>query len=421
MRKTYFSFIHCADLHLDSPFEGIHSISPNIAEVLRVATFKAFDNLIDLAIRRKVDFIIIAGDVYDGADRSLRAQWRFHQALGRAVESGIQCFLVHGNHDPLSSWEAGLSIPPGAHRFDGERVDYITAKRGNEELARIYGISYPSREIRYNLVDQFPKDRNQIFSIGVLHCNVGGSPEHDNYAPCTLDDLISCNMDYWALGHIHTRSILRENRPWIIYPGNTQGRSVRETDARGCYLVKVGDSGIAEAEFLPTDVVRWAIEKIYIDNFSNMDHLMDVLYQKRENIRSSSSGRPVILRFYIYGRGDLHRELGKQVSDITASLRDGEEERKQFVWVESIQVQTRPAIDISQRRQVEDFVGEFLKATEDLRKSQDACSKIRGILNDIPGFSVIADQIECFSENDLLSILDESEITGLDMLLSGED
>jgi DNA repair exonuclease SbcCD nuclease subunit len=129
------NFVHCADLHLDSPFEGIHALEPDIASALRDATFRAFENVVNLAIREKADFLIIAGDVYDGADRSLRAQLRFRDTLRKAIENNIQCFVVHGNHDPLSGWEAGLIMPEGVHRFGGNDVEQFTVKRGSEDLA----------------------------------------------------------------------------------------------------------------------------------------------------------------------------------------------------------------------------------------------------------------------------------------------
>ena len=422
MKNALFSFIHCADLHLDSPFEGLHAVSPTIANVLRDATFRSFENVIDIAIREKVDFLIIAGDVYDGADRSLRAQWRFHQALRHAVESGLQCFVAHGNHDPLSGWEAGLILPDGVHRFDGNNVECAFARRNGETLAHIHGISYPSREIRENLALKFPtKEKNAPFSIGLLHCNVGGYSEHDNYAPCNLDDLLKCDMDYWALGHVHTRQVLNEIEPYIIYPGNTQGRSVRETGERGCYFVKVDDTGTATAEFVPTDVVRWFIEEVSISGVDSVDVLIEILLGKKEEVRSKVGSCNSILRLHLIGRGDLHKNLRRSETEIISVLREGEEERRQFVWVESVQFNTRPAVDIQNRLQVEDFVGEFLKASESLRSDADVESAMHKLLSDPNDHSIIADQLESLTREDLLSILEDAEMVGLDWLLKEEE
>lgn len=419
MKTIPFSFVHCADLHLDSPFEGVHAVAPNIAEVLRNATFQAFGNVIDLAIQEHVDFLIIAGDVYDGADRSLRAQWRFYQALGRAADSGIQCFVTHGNHDPLSGWEAEISVPERVHRFGGD-VDRIVAKRGDEELAYVYGISYPSRDINENLARRFSPEGSAPFAIGVLHCNVGGTPDHDNYAPCTIDDLVACGIDYWALGHIHAGRILREREPCIIYPGSTQGRSVRELGERGCYLVKVDETGHIKTQFVPTDVVRWFIEDVDISDLATLGDLVTALTYMRDEVRHRADGRSAVLRFRLTGRGEVHRDLRNQESEIVSVLREGELEKSEPVWVESIENHTRPAVDLPQRRQVEDFVGEFLRAAEELRSKPDTVSIIRRLLKGPTEHSIIADQLDSLEDDQLLSILDDAETLGLDLLLEGK-
>jgi len=417
-----FSFIHCADLHLDSPFEGIHAAEPCVADVLREATFKAFNNIIDLAIREHVDFIIIAGDVYDGANRSLRAQLQFRDGLCRAIRNGIQCFITHGNHDPLSGWEAGLKMPDGVHRFGGEHVEQAVVKRNNEELAYIYSISYPVRDVRENLVPRFQRRTEAPFAIGVLHCNVGGDPSHDNYAPCTIDDLIKARMDYWALGHIHARKVLSKHEPCIIYPGNTQGRNTRELGARGCYVVRVDTAGRIIPEFVATDVVRWFVKEVDIARLSTLNDLLDELYRIREEIRAQAEGRAAVLRLRLIGRGDLHAELRRIEAerDLMLPLREGEMERLDFVWLESIQMTTRPSIDIAQRRMAEDFVGDFLRAVERLRKQPDMGKIMRELLTNRPEHRIISRQISQLSDTDLLSILEEAEILGLDQLLGEE-
>ena len=417
------TFVHCADLHLDSPFEGIHALEPDIASILRDATFKAFDNVVNLAICKKADFLIIAGDVYDGADRSLRAQLRFRDGLRKAIENNIQCFVAHGNHDPLSGWEAGLIMPEGVHRFGGKDAEQFTIRRGSEDLAYIYGISYPVRNVQENLVPRFKPEVSAPFTIGVLHCNVGGDPSHDNYAPCVVDDLVNCRIDYWALGHIHTRKVLSDSAPCIVYPGNTQGRSVRELGARGCYHVRVDETGRVKTEFVATDLIRWSTKKVDITDLDTVDDLLSALYKSREEARSQAEGRAVVLRLRLIGRGDLHSKL-KRVEpdrDLAKVLREGESERSDFVWMESIEVATRPPIDITKRRGVEDFVGYFLRAAERLRKQSKAESDILELLKGKPENRVIANQIDHLSDTDLLSILDDAETLGLDQLIGEEE
>jgi len=417
-----FTFVHCADLHLDSPFVGLHALAPEISGVLREATFKAFNNVVDLAIRQEAKILIVAGDVYDGTDRSLRAQLHFRDALRRAVDAGIQCCVAHGNHDPLSGWEAGLKMPAAVHRFSGEEVERVSVRAGGETVAHVYGLSFPVREVRENLAGRFRRDADGPFAIGVLHCNVGGNPQHDNYAPCTIEDLVACGMDYWALGHVHTRQVLRESLPCIVYPGNTQGRSLREEGARGCYLVRVDTAGGVRQEFVPTDVVRWYVDEVDISGLNTMDDLLQALAATVDQARARADGRGAIMRVRVTGRGDLHGTL-KRVEpdrDLARPLREGEGGREDFVWVESVEVATRPALDLDQRRQVEDFTGDFLRAAERLRTAGDPGDALREVLAKRPEQRLIANELSRLSDADLLDLLSESEILGLDYLLRDE-
>ncbi len=424
MAEPGFSFIHCADLHLDSPFEGIHAAAPEIAQVLREATFTAFDRVIDLAISEGVDFIIIAGDVHDGENRSLRAQLRFRDGLRQAAAAGITTFVALGNHDPLSGWEAKLKLPGQVRRFGGERVECFVAERHGEPLAQVYGISYPVKEVNTNLVPGFRRESGQPFAIGVLHCNVGGDPNHDNYAPCGLEDLVETRLDYWALGHIHARRILKEQAPCIVYPGNTQGRSWREMGPRGCYLVRVEAGGRITPRFVATDVVRWVAQEVDIGNLDTWDDLLDGLARVREEARAGADGRAAVLQVRLTGRGELHRELARRIdpeSDLAGPLREGEPERADFVWLESVQNRTRPPLDLAQRRGVQDFVGDFLNAAEYVRRRENPAAWLLEVLRQRPEHRVIAAQLEHLSEADLLALLNEAEIFGLDQLLPEEE
>ena len=419
-----FSFVHCADLHLDSPFEGIQAAAPAIAAVLREATFTAFDRIIDLAIEEAVDFIVVAGDVHDGENRSLRAQLRFRDAIRKAGDAGLRCFVAHGNHDPLSGWEAHLTMPAQAVRFGGQGVECFTVQRHGVTLAHLYGISFPVREVTANLATGFRRDPGAPFAIGVLHCNVGGDPNHDNYAPCGVEDLAAAAMDYWALGHIHARKILRAEEPCIVYPGNPQGRSRREMGARGCYLVRVDAARRITPTFVATDVVRWYAQDLDIGLLATWDDLLDELTRVRDEVRAGAEGRAAVLRLNLTGRGELHRELARKIDlerDLAEPLREGEPERPDFVWVESVRNRTRPPLDLDQRRLVQDFVGDFLNAAQDLRGQANAGAGLREVLAQRPEHRIIAAALEQFADDELLTILNDAEILGVDQLLPEEE
>jgi len=419
-RKLPFRFLHCADLHLDSPFEGVHVLDPKVATHLREATFKAFDRVVELALCRHVDLLIVAGDVYDGADKSLRAQLKFRDALTRAAQAGIRSFVVHGNHDPLDGWDAGLSLPDGVHRFGGQHVECVSVERDGVPIADVYGISFKHRDVRDNLAARFQRRGEAPFAIGVMHANVGGDPRHDNYAPCTQDDLKAARMDYWALGHIHQTQVVREDQPCIVYPGNTQGRSIRETGPRGCYVITVGEAGEIEREFVETDVIRWFDERVDVSGIQTIDALLDHAGELCEDARRRADGRGAVIRLRLVGRSELHAGLHRREVDLATVLREREVDRPDFVWVESVQRTTRPPIDVAHRRSVEDFVGDFLRAAEGLRNQPNGMSGVRALLRKRPESAAIAGQLDQLTDADLQNVLDEAETLGLDFLLGGE-
>lgn len=363
-----FSFVHAADLHLDSPFTGVTATSPAVAELLRRATFDAFEQLIDLCLGRRVDFLLVAGDVYDGADRSLRAQLRFRDGLARLAAAGIRSFVVHGNHDALDGWSSALEWPAGVHVF-GERLETVAVERDGAPLARVSGISYPRRQEERNLAALFGgAPSGGAFHIGLLHANVGGNTQHDPYAPCEVADLLDRGIDYWALGHVHSRQILRRERPFAVYPGNLQGRHMRETGERGCVVVTVYGDAVA-IDFAAVDAVRWEWVEVDIGGAETMDALETAVDEALSRAASTTADRPLLCRLRLTGRGPLHRDLRR--SDAVAALLERGRERwaeaRPLVWVEAIDVACRPEVDLAARRAGQDLTAEVLRAADDWR------------------------------------------------------
>ncbi len=359
-----FRFVHAADLHIDSPFTGLLEVAPEIAERLQDATFQAFRNLIDLCIREKVAFLVIAGDVYDGADRSVRAQLRFRDGLARLQENGIPSFIAHGNHDPLDGWASSIEMPGSATIFGSEPSWADARDRDGTLLARVQGVSYPTRVMEENLALRFaapPPDG--VFSIGVLHCNVGGNVAHDNYAPCSVDDLATVGIDYWALGHVHARQILSEQAPAIVYPGNLQGRHVNEPGPRGAVVVDVDVAGRIETRFVPLDVVRWQILEIDIQGLDGIDNLLGAVGGHVEAARAEADGRDLVCRVRLTGRGSLHEDLahGDTLDHVLEEAQAQAALGPSLTWVERIEDATRPDLDIDGMAERDDFAGGVLR------------------------------------------------------------
>jgi len=372
-----FSFIHAADLHLDSPFSSLSQGNPELAAVLRSATFQAFDNIVQLCLDKQVDFFLVAGDVYDGADRSLRAQVKFRDGLKRLSDAGIQSFVVHGNHDPLSGWSSTLEWPKGAHLFQ-DHLETFSAEQDGKVIALIQGISYPERDEHRNLSELFNRTADS-FHIGLLHANVGNDTGHEPYAPCSIEDLIRSDMDYWALGHVHRRKKLSPESPPIIYPGNTQGRNIRETGEKGCYLVKVDENHEIETEFFAEDVIRWISRDISIEGIQSEQELINTLVKACNHISESSSGHDSIARISLIGNGPIYGVLRSPnvLSDLFEIVQETGYSYAPFVWVEKIGLEAGPEIDISELMSRRDFLGELLRYSKDLSEDNNIIELLR--------------------------------------------
>ncbi|MFC5529178.1 metallophosphoesterase family protein [Cohnella yongneupensis] len=362
-----FTFMHAADLHLDSPFKSLAKAPEAVRSRLREATFAALRRLVDAAKREKVDFVVLSGDLYDAADRSLRAQLRLQRALTELTEQGIEVFAVHGNHDPESGRQAMLDPPPGLFVFGSDDVGCLPAHaRGGEVVANVYGISYPNAAVTDNLALRFVRSEGATFHIAVLHANVDGDPAHDNYAPCRLDELVAAGFDYWALGHVHGRRVLHEY-PHVVYPGNLQGRSIRETDSKGAYIVKVSSTGGVEMKFVDVADVLWRESVISIAGIEREQELKERLLAAVEEMRMSSQGRPVVARLRLEGRGALHERLLEPsvAEEWLAELRDWvgapDDAEGDWLWPEAIAVRTSSLLRLEAAAEEEGFVGEMLR------------------------------------------------------------
>lgn len=334
-----FSFVHAADLHLDTPFTGLWRLPERIREQIKDSTFLAYDRLVDFCIQNCVDFLLLAGDIYDSSNRSLRAQLHFREGLVRLAEHGIATFIVHGNHDPLDGYRAVLDWPESAHFFSGNEVEGIPFSKAGKEVARIYGMSYLTNNVTDNLAKKFQKVPGTAFNIGLLHSNVGGVSTHSNYAPCQLDDLVQSQFDYWALGHIHARQVLRAAHPTVIYPGNIQGRNRKEAGEKGCYLVTVNDYGETQYSFHALDVVRWMELQLDLSDCLTEEELIGRVDGVIEECRESTEGRPVIIQLTLTGVTPLTPLLMQEafLEDLADQYR---QTQSPFCWVQSIHVQT---------------------------------------------------------------------------------
>jgi exonuclease SbcD len=361
-------FVHCADLHLDTPFRGLSDVAPEVGKALNEATFQSFKNIIDLAIQETVDFVVIAGDVYDSADRGLSAQFKFQKGMQRLAECGIRAFIACGNHDPLSGWSATIEWPHIVHTFPSGYVDSCEVTRDGRVIATVHGISYPKEAVHENLASGYPRPGSLVPSIAVLHGNVGGDTAHLPYAPTTVGELTSKGYTYWALGHVHAHTILRDEAPAIVYPGCSQSRHPNETGPKGCCLVTLTDSARPDVRFVPTDVVRYHRSAIDVSDCKSQDALRRAIVEQCRAISSKSQDRHAIVRLALTGRTTLHREIARpgSLDALLLSVRDELEGWDPWVWLETLPLETRGSYDVESQRTREDFVGDLMSVFDTL-------------------------------------------------------
>ncbi|UOQ86623.1 metallophosphoesterase family protein [Gracilibacillus salinarum] len=273
-------FIHCADLHLDSPFKGLKNLPEEWLTDIRKSTFKALDRLIEQAIDLEVDFVIMVGDLFDQEQQSMQAHMALRDAFQRLQSYNIHAFVSFGNHDFLSSQTFPRNYPDNVHVFDSENVAEIPFYKNDQLMAKVYGFSYQHRAVLTNKVEEYQKTNDDCFHIATLHGSLGNenTNEHAIYAPFQLSDLKQSGFDYWALGHIHKREILAED-PMVVYPGNIQGRSTKETGAKGCYIVTMADNQ-TNLEFIPLSPIEFRKMKLNASDWTDITNITEEIAER---------------------------------------------------------------------------------------------------------------------------------------------
>lgn len=373
---TSFRFLHAADIHVDSPLRGLSGQEGSAAERVRTATREALDQLVEFAIEEEVDFLVIAGDLYDGDWRDYNTGLFFVRQMGRLRSVHIPVYLIHGNHDAASQITKQLELPENVHVFGSRNPE--TFRLGELDVA-LHGQSFHQREVRDNLVLGYPDPVYGAFNIGVLHTALGGMDDHGNYAPCSRDDLVNKGYDYWALGHVHRAQVLHK-RPHIVFSGNLQGRHVRETGAKGVYLVTVEDSEIIELEFVPCDVVRWTRLSVSLRDAKSIGEVTDCVRSALQSaVDCEASGRLLACRIVFEGSTDAYGQLVGSEDELLAEVRAcalglGDE----VAWIEKIVNATRSVVDPLTLVQREDATGELLRMLRDAGNDDDLLALIEG-------------------------------------------
>ena len=333
-----FKFIHAADLHLDSPLKGLQRYEGAPAEMLRTATRRALENLVQLALDQSVQFVVIAGDIYDGNWHDFQTGLFFVRQMGRLQEAGVPVYMIAGNHDAANKMTKNLRLPDNVQLLPHDKP----AVRELEAWGvAIHGQSFATQAIKENLARAYLPARKGCFNIGLLHTCAGGYEGHECYAPCCLDDLRSKGYDYWALGHVHQRQALAEADPVVMFAGNMQGRHIREAGPKGCLVVDVDDRGRPSTRFEPLDVLRWQRCPCPAAGLEHPDDILQPLADKLRSLLAEAGGRPLAVRIEIQGACRAHEQLAGQPQRWQNEIRAlGNTVGPDQLWIEQVKLAT---------------------------------------------------------------------------------
>ncbi len=344
-----FKFIHCSDLHLGAGFTGLSSADEALGAKMVESTFVALENLVAAVKREKVDFVVISGDVFDSEAETPLTRSRFADALARMA---VPCYIAYGNHDYRRRWESSIPLPPNAYVFESKPHHFSYPPEG-DETARVYGVSHSTKTVSKNLAEDIRGQRG-IYCIAAVHCDLDG-PKGSFYSPCPSNTLTNKDIDYWALGHIHKRSVASRD-PYVVYPGNTQGLNPREVGEKGVYKVTVRGGRTMALDFIRTSDILWKDADWDISGHDDLTAFID------NNSKGIEIGSLVNVR--LGGSGPLDPLLRLDPDGFVELF-----ESRTGCVCSDLTLDTLPEIDLEARRKSGDFMSALLDYSDTLSRS----------------------------------------------------
>jgi DNA repair exonuclease SbcCD nuclease subunit len=377
-----FRFLHAADLHLGSPFLGLAQKDDEVAMRFARASRSAFEDLVTKALEVGVSFVVIAGDVFDGDWKDASIALFLNRQLARLSNRGIPTFFLRGNHDAESLVTKSLTWPDNVFEFSTRRPE---THRLEDLRVALHGRGFPHREVLENYAVDYPEPVAGWFNIGVLHTACGRAG-HENYAPCTVADLAARGYDYWALGHVHAFEIVSRD-PWIVYPGNLQGRSIRECGEKGAVIVEVADGVVSEVRRVVTDGARWA--EVFVDASAHDDEttLLRAVETELRPHAAAAAGRLLAVRVVLTGTTKLHPRFIADRDRLRDEVEAAAQRCGEDIWLERLRIDTtepqRPAHDAALTEI--DLAAALQKCEEDAALRARVADLVRTVRDKLPG------------------------------------
>ncbi len=375
-----FRFLHAADIHLDSPLVGLDRYESAPVEAVRSATRHAFENLVRVAIAEELPFVLLAGDLYDGDWKDYRTGLFFVDQMTKLREANIHVFVVAGNHDAASRLTKNLRSPDNVHFLSNRKPETLLVEAFD---VAIHGQGFATQSVTKDLAAAYPIADPGLFNIGLLHTSLDGREGHAHYAPTSPQVLAQKGYQYWALGHVHKREIVSTD-PWIVFPGNLQGRHAREVGPKGCSMVTVEDGAVAAVEECHVEVMRWSVCRVDVDGAGTTDEVLDRVSRALTSEAELTDGRALAVRVELTGSTACHDNLSAHphhwIQEIRA-LSPGVSSAD--VWIEKVRFATGRPIDLAAWATRDDAIGSFLRDFTGTAGSPDETAALMDALGDV--------------------------------------
>ncbi|WP_018240513.1 DNA repair exonuclease [Ensifer sp. BR816] len=374
-----YRFLHTADVHLDSPLKTLALRNPELSDLIGLATRRAFIRVVDICLEEQVDALVLAGDLYDGDQTSMKTARFIAEQLRRLHEAGIRTFIIRGNHDALSKITTELVMPETVKVFGANAEAVVIDGAGHSPIA-IHGLSFAKPHAPLSLLRHYGLPVPDAVNIGIMHTSLGGSEKHDLYAPCSVADLQQSGFRYWALGHIHKRSVVEDTASVVVMPGMPQGRDINEDGRKSVSLVTIRDDRSIVVEERPTAVAQF--ERLAVDVSGATDWtsmIGDVSFGLHE-LRASVTAEHLVARVQITGSTDLAWRLRRDLDLVRTEL----ETRGSLignVWIDKVQTVCRPPGSVNSRSGA---AGELAVIMEDeVNRSEGYRQELRAIVEEL--------------------------------------
>lgn len=401
-----FSFIHAADLHLGSPLSGLAIKDEDVARRFAAASRQAFADLVTQAIDAAVGFVVIAGDVYDGDWKDNTIGLYFNREIARLHRAGIPLFLLKGNHDAESIVTRTITLPDTVLQFPSNKPKSFQL---DDMKVVLHGRSFADRAASENYALGYPAPLQGWFNIGVLHTSCTGRPGHAPYAPCTVSDLTSRGYQYWALGHVHEYEVVASD-PWVVFPGNLQGRSVRECGPKGAVIVEVIDGEVSQVKRVIVDCARWAAINVSLEEIETEIDALSLVTKAIRPLAEEAQGRLLALRVTLTGRTSLHCRLKSDARRFADEVQAVAHHIGDDIWIERVRMETRDALELNARAaptssfDLPTILSDVAGDPEVLKAAEAIVAEVRGKLPDGLG------QEDTSEDAGLVALLDEARV-----------